>query len=216
MALPFVPSSIRTKPGPDPDRWICVHERARHDITPSIPSGTCRLFRKSWHPGLGFARRLTLISAPAGFGKTTLVSVWIQQLGHAVAWLSLDEDDNDFSRFLTYVIAALQQVDPVLGETTRMVVEAAPSTPVGPRLREVEREAGGQLPTELRRQAAHARAELGHQRHDVAEGIVLSHQVLAALPDAECTDGPSPAGGIVVEATSAASPFSRNVGLRSS
>jgi LuxR family maltose regulon positive regulatory protein len=60
-----------------------------------------------------FARKLTLISAPAGFGKTTLVSEWAQAMGRvsppiAVAWLSLDEGDNDPTRFLTYFIAALQ------------------------------------------------------------------------------------------------------------
>ncbi|MEJ2266338.1 MAG: hypothetical protein P8X95_23075 [Anaerolineales bacterium] len=53
----------------------------------------------------GFGRKLTLISAPAGFGKTTLVSEWIQAMGRAtppiaVGWLSLDEGDNDPKRFL--------------------------------------------------------------------------------------------------------------------
>lgn len=51
--------------------------------------------------------RLTLISAPAGFGKTTLVSDWIAECGRPVAWLSLDEGDNDTVRFLTYLFAAL-------------------------------------------------------------------------------------------------------------
>ena len=58
-------------------------------------------------------RKLTLISAPAGFGKTTPVSEWIQTMGRstpptAVAWLSLDDSDNDLSSFLAYLIAALQ------------------------------------------------------------------------------------------------------------
>jgi ATP/maltotriose-dependent transcriptional regulator MalT len=53
-------------------------------------------------------RRLTLISAPAGFGKTTLVSEWVASCEQPVAWLSLDEGDNDPARFLTYFIAALQ------------------------------------------------------------------------------------------------------------
>jgi LuxR family maltose regulon positive regulatory protein len=60
--------------------------------------------------GLGFGRKLTLISAPAGFGKTTLISEWIAGCERPVAWLSLDEGDNDPPRFLTYLIAALQTI----------------------------------------------------------------------------------------------------------
>jgi LuxR family maltose regulon positive regulatory protein len=58
----------------------------------------------------GLHCKLTLISAPAGFGKTTLVSEWISNCGRPVAWLSLDVGDNDLSRFLAYFIAALQTV----------------------------------------------------------------------------------------------------------
>jgi LuxR family transcriptional regulator, maltose regulon positive regulatory protein len=53
------------------------------------------------------ALRLTLISAPAGFGKTTLVSEWMAQTQQDAGWLALDEDDNDIVRFLTYVVTAL-------------------------------------------------------------------------------------------------------------
>ena len=49
----------------------------------------------------GVQQKLTLISAPAGFGKTTLVSEWTTICGQQVAWLSLDEGDNDPTRFLT-------------------------------------------------------------------------------------------------------------------
>ncbi len=52
--------------------------------------------------------KLTLISASAGFGKTTIVSEWIAQCERPVAWLSLDKGDNDLARFLTYFISALQ------------------------------------------------------------------------------------------------------------
>lgn len=58
----------------------------------------------------GLRRKLTLISAPAGFGKTTLVSEWIAVYKGAVAWLSLDEGDNDPARFWSHFIAALQTV----------------------------------------------------------------------------------------------------------
>src|SRR5512132_2446340 len=62
----------------------------------------------------GLQRKLTLISASAGFGKTTLVSEWVAGCGRQreslvrVAWLSLDEGENDPARFLMYLIAALQ------------------------------------------------------------------------------------------------------------
>jgi LuxR family maltose regulon positive regulatory protein len=59
----------------------------------------------------GLDCRLTLVSAPAGFGKTTLVSEWLSGLERPSAWLSLDESDNDLARFLSYVIAALQRID---------------------------------------------------------------------------------------------------------
>ena len=64
----------------------------------------------------GLHRNLTLISAPAGFGKTTLVSVWLAGCGQPVAWLSLDEADSDLARFLTYLVAALRTVAPTIGE----------------------------------------------------------------------------------------------------
>src|SRR5829696_7476119 len=61
-------------------------------------------------------RRLTLVSAPAGFGKTTLLSEWIEDRsgdGGPIAWLSLEEADNDPARFLSYLVSALRSA---LGE----------------------------------------------------------------------------------------------------
>ena len=63
----------------------------------------------------GFARRLTLVSAPAGFGKTSLVGEWIATLAVGTAWLSLDEKDNNPARFLAYLVSALQTAEPALG-----------------------------------------------------------------------------------------------------
>jgi LuxR family maltose regulon positive regulatory protein len=63
----------------------------------------------------GLHRKLTLVAAPAGFGKTTLVSTWVANCGTQIAWLSLDEGDNDPTRFLTYLIAALQTITPNIG-----------------------------------------------------------------------------------------------------
>jgi LuxR family maltose regulon positive regulatory protein len=64
----------------------------------------------------GLHRKLTLVSAPAGFGKTTLLSEWAAQSKRPIAWLSLDESDNDPVRFLAYLAAALQAVEAQLGE----------------------------------------------------------------------------------------------------
>jgi LuxR family transcriptional regulator, maltose regulon positive regulatory protein len=63
----------------------------------------------------GVQQKLTLISAPAGFGKTTLVSEWVAGCGRPSAWLSLDEGDNDVTRFLTYFVTALQTITPNIG-----------------------------------------------------------------------------------------------------
>jgi LuxR family maltose regulon positive regulatory protein len=65
--------------------------------------------------GLSSTPGVTLISAPAGFGKTTLVSEWVASFKRAVAWISLDEGDNDLTRFLFYFVAALQTLAPNIG-----------------------------------------------------------------------------------------------------
>lgn len=72
----------------------------------------------------GLHRRLTVISAPAGFGKTTLVSEWVAGCGSTVAWLSLDEGDNDPTRFLTYLVAALQTIMANIGVGVLSVLQA--------------------------------------------------------------------------------------------
>ena len=62
------------------------------------------------HLDEGLTRKLTLVSAPAGFGKSTLVTEWLSERDRPVAWLSLDEGDNDPVRFWTYLIGAIQTV----------------------------------------------------------------------------------------------------------
>ena len=79
--------------------------------------------------GLQSAQSVTLISAPAGFGKTTLVSEWIADFTRPVAWLSLDEGDNDPARFLTYLIAALQTVASGIGESILGVLQSPQPPP---------------------------------------------------------------------------------------
>ncbi|MBN8560120.1 MAG: hypothetical protein J0L70_06325 [Leptolyngbya sp. UWPOB_LEPTO1] len=66
----------------------------------------------------GIDHPLILISAPAGFGKTTLLSEWQPRTHLKTSWLSLDPRDNDSTRFWTYTIAALQKTQPNLGAST--------------------------------------------------------------------------------------------------
>jgi LuxR family maltose regulon positive regulatory protein len=63
----------------------------------------------------GLHSKLTLVSASAGFGKTTLLSEWSGRSQYPVAWLSLDEGENDPVRFMHYLLAALQKVDEDIG-----------------------------------------------------------------------------------------------------
>jgi LuxR family maltose regulon positive regulatory protein len=80
--------------------------------------------------GLDLGHPVTLVSAPAGFGKTTLLSDWLRQADRAAAWLSLDEGDNDPTRFLAYVIAALQKIDPVIGQSAQATLQATHPLPM--------------------------------------------------------------------------------------
>ena len=93
----------------------------------------------------GLHRKLTLVSAPAGFGKTTLVSAWvnalqrdfppINQIENEIAWLSLDERDNDPTRFLVYLIAALRTIETDIAKGVLDALQSPqppPSDPVPP------------------------------------------------------------------------------------
>jgi len=72
---------------------------------------------------------LTLIVAPAGFGKTTLVASFIVNCGLPIAWLSLDKDDNQAERFLSYLVAALQETDNTIGSEAAQLLAAAHQAP---------------------------------------------------------------------------------------
>jgi LuxR family maltose regulon positive regulatory protein len=77
----------------------------------------------------GLDRKLTLVSAPAGFGKTTLVAEGLADVERPVTWLSLDENDNDPARFLAYFLTALQQVDPGIGQAAQVMLQAPQPPP---------------------------------------------------------------------------------------
>ncbi len=67
--------------------------------------------------------KLTLVAAPAGFGKTTLIAEWLHQTPLPAVWLSLDAADNELQRFLRYVISALQKAQPALGQETLTLLQ---------------------------------------------------------------------------------------------
>jgi len=71
---------------------------------------------------LTLQRKLTLISAPAGFGKTTLIGMWLKQTNLSAAWYSLEDSDNEPLRFLEYLVAALQNIDQSLGRKTQALL----------------------------------------------------------------------------------------------
>jgi LuxR family maltose regulon positive regulatory protein len=74
-------------------------------------------------PGL----KLTLVSAPAGYGKTTVLLQWARASRSSVGWLSLEKADNDFERFFRYMALALEAVEPEVMETPFGILLGAPS-----------------------------------------------------------------------------------------
>jgi LuxR family transcriptional regulator, maltose regulon positive regulatory protein len=72
----------------------------------------------------GIRQKLTLISAPAGFGKSTLASSWLAFRGKKAAWVSLDAGDNDPASFWQYVLAGLQSIEPGLGQEAEQIIRS--------------------------------------------------------------------------------------------
>ena len=79
---------------------------------------------------VGLEKKLTLIAAPAGFGKTTLLSEWIPQSPRCVTWLSLDDGDNDPTRFWAYFIRSLQGLRADLGEGAFSLLQSPQALPI--------------------------------------------------------------------------------------
>jgi LuxR family maltose regulon positive regulatory protein len=100
-----------------------------------VPPPRANVITRPWlveqlNEALASGRKLTLISAPPGFGKTTLVSDWVAVCERPIAWLSLDEGDNDPACFLAYLLAALQTVAPSIGAGLLGVLESTQPPPI--------------------------------------------------------------------------------------
>jgi LuxR family maltose regulon positive regulatory protein len=101
---------------PDPTATIDIIRTKLHrpPLTPDLVPREHLLARLEANP----QRALTLVSAPAGYGKSTLVSHWLERETRPSAWLSLEAADSDLRRFLQYLIAALQTLAPEIGRDT--------------------------------------------------------------------------------------------------
>ena len=131
------PSARRSEPDAEPRAQ--QQHGVRHDALlttklypPATPSDAVTRPRLVEQLADAFGQRLTLLSAPAGYGKTTLLSAWAATSGLPVAWLSLDESDNDPTRFWSYVIAALLSVRPEHGVPALAGLENLPPAPSEP------------------------------------------------------------------------------------
>jgi LuxR family maltose regulon positive regulatory protein len=94
---------------------------------PLLPAEFVHRHRLTERIRQGVKGPLTLISAPAGFGKTNLLIEWAAETKSHVAWLTIDDEDNDPSRFFSYLIGAIQAVDPGLGEEALDFIQSTKS-----------------------------------------------------------------------------------------
>ena len=89
---------------------------------PSLPGDFVERTRLIDQLNRGLDRPLTLVSAPAGFGKSILVSSWLNTCPRPSAWLALDESVDDLTLFLPYFVAAIQTIDPTALQRTQALL----------------------------------------------------------------------------------------------
>src|SRR5215216_1415311 len=113
---------------PSPKTSRLLHTKL---MPPRLPSAVLPREQLLVRLDAGLIRKMSLVIAPTGFGKTTLVRMWLESRDFPSAWVTLDEYDNDPVRFWTYVCSALRTIDPSLGKTTlSMLSSPQPLSPV--------------------------------------------------------------------------------------
>src|SRR5579859_3707494 len=111
-------------PDHPPSRSSAPKELLRTKLAPPrLPAGLVPRQRLIEQLEAGLARKLTLVAAPAGFGKSTLVAGWIQP--HSFGWLSLEPGDNDPVRFWSYLLTVCRGFQPALGKAALAALRAA-------------------------------------------------------------------------------------------
>jgi LuxR family maltose regulon positive regulatory protein len=137
VALAFRTSPAQAKSGTLPKRPVQETEAAPSEhimVTklqaPPLPPHLVPRPSLKQRLNIALRNKLTLQSAPAGFGKTTILSEWATCSPWPVAWLSLDESDNDPVGFWGYLIAALENIQPGIGEHTLALLRAQQAPPI--------------------------------------------------------------------------------------
>jgi len=116
-------SEIKSAPSQNQERLL--HTKL---MPPRLPSALIQRDDLLARLDLGLAKKVVLVSAPTGFGKTTLVRMWIANRNFPSAWVTLDDHDNDSTRFWTYVCSALRTFDSSLGKAALSML-ASPQPP---------------------------------------------------------------------------------------
>ena len=115
-------------PGRPPAQVLLVTKLVR----PAVGAALVPRLRLTTHLQQGIQHPLTLIAAPAGFGKTTLLATWLEHPPLPAAWVALEPDDDDMARFWTYVVTAVARVHPGSEAAALALLQTTPFAPLPP------------------------------------------------------------------------------------
>ncbi|HLO33692.1 MAG TPA: hypothetical protein VK249_31380, partial [Anaerolineales bacterium] len=113
-------SEMKPAPSHNPERLLNTKL-----MPPRLPSAVIQRPELLERLDTGLTKKVTLVTTPTGFGKTTLVRMWLANRDFLSAWVTLDDHDNDVTRFWTYICSALRTLDASLGKTTLSLLMAS-------------------------------------------------------------------------------------------